>query len=45
MHEHELWLYLNPEALKSVLKGLEESREGKLIDLGSFEKYADDHID
>jgi hypothetical protein len=45
MHEHELWLYRNPEALKSVLKGLEESREGKLIDLGSFEKYADDEID
>ena len=45
MHAHELWLYRNPEALKSVLKGLEESREGKLIDLGSFEKYSDDDIE
>lgn len=45
MQEHELWLYRNPEALKSVLKGLEESREGKLVDLGSFEQYASDDID
>jgi len=42
---HELWLYKNPRALKMVLKGLEESREGKLKDLGSFEKYADDDIE
>ena len=42
---HELWLYRNPRALKRVLKGLEEAREGKLKDLGSFEKYADDDIE
>jgi hypothetical protein len=42
---HELWLYKNPRALKMVLKGLEESREGKLKHLGSFEKYADDDIE
>jgi hypothetical protein len=42
---HELWLYRNPEALKMVVRGLEEAREGKLIDLGSFEKYADDDIE
>jgi hypothetical protein len=42
---HELWLYRNPEALKAVVKGLEEAREGKLLDLGSFEKYADDNIE
>lgn len=42
---HELWLYRNPQALKMVLKGLEESREGKLKDLGSFAKFADDDID
>jgi hypothetical protein len=45
MSERESWLYRNSEALKSVLKGLEESREGKLIYLGSFEKYAEDDID
>jgi hypothetical protein len=42
---HELWLYRNPEALKMVLRGLEEAREGKSIDLGSFAKYADDEIE
>jgi hypothetical protein len=42
---HELWLYRNPKALRSVLKGLQESREGKLVDLGSFERYADEEIE
>ena len=42
---HEAWLYRNPKALKSVLKGLQESRAGKLVDLGSFEKYADEEIE
>ena len=42
---HELWLYRNREALKMVVKGLEEARAGKLVDLGSFEKYAADDID
>ena len=42
---HELWLYRNPEALKMVLQGLKEAREGKLTKLGSFAKYADDDID
>ena len=41
----ELWLYRNPKALRSVLKGLEDSREEKLVDLGSFEKYADEEIE
>jgi hypothetical protein len=42
---HELWLYRNPQALKLVLKGLEQAREGKIMDLGSFEKYAHDDTD
>ena len=42
---HELWLYRNPKALRSVLKGLRDSREGKLVDLGSFAKYADEEIE
>ncbi len=28
--KEERWLYENPEALKSVLKGLKESKEGKV---------------
>lgn len=42
---HELWLYRNPEAMKAVARGLEQAREGKQVDLGSFEKYAEDDID
>jgi len=42
---HELWLYRNPKALKLVVKGLEEASEGKLADLGSFGKYANDDIE
>ena len=42
---HELWLYRNPDALKMVAKGLEEARAGKVTNLGSFEKFADDDID
>ncbi|MGC1677618.1 MAG: hypothetical protein WA740_08795 [Candidatus Binataceae bacterium] len=42
---HELWLYRNPEALKMVLKGLDEARAGKVKDLGSFGKYVDDDLE
>jgi len=42
---HELWLYRNPVALAKVEKGLADAAEGKVSDLGSFEKYADDEID
>jgi hypothetical protein len=42
---HEAWLYRNPKALKSVLKGLQESGEGKVVSLGSFAKYANEEIE
>jgi hypothetical protein len=42
---YESWLDRNPEALKMVLRGLEEARGGKLKDLGSFAKYADDNLE
>jgi hypothetical protein len=34
------WIYKNPKALKSLLKGLKDAEEGRLYDLGSFAKYA-----
>lgn len=41
---HELWLYKNPQALKDVQEGLQQSKEGKLRKRGSFAKYAQDDI-
>jgi hypothetical protein len=42
----EAWLYRNPEVLKSIARGLTEIAKPKsLLDLGSFEKHADDEID
>jgi hypothetical protein len=41
----EMWLYRNPVALAKVREGLAQAAEGKLHDLGSFAKYADDEID
>jgi hypothetical protein len=38
----EAWLWKNPVAMKAVQKGLKDSAEGKLIDRGSFSKYADE---
>jgi hypothetical protein len=36
------WIYKNPKALKSLLKGIKDAEEGRLHDLGSFAKYAFD---
>ncbi len=35
---HEAWLFKNQDALRSVLRGIEQAKEGKLEDLGSFAK-------
>lgn len=40
----ELWLYKNPQALKEVQEGLQQSKEGKVHKRGSFAKYAKDDI-
>jgi hypothetical protein len=42
---HEAWLYKNPQALASVRRGLQQVAEGKVNDLGSFARFADDEID
>lgn len=30
------WIYKNPEALASLMKGIKDAEEGRLHDLGSF---------
>ncbi len=40
----ELWLYKNPQALKDVQEGLQQSKEGKVRKRGSFAKYAQNDI-
>jgi hypothetical protein len=36
----EHWIYKNPEALDSLMRGIKDVEEGRLNDLGSFAKYA-----
>lgn len=35
------WIYKDPKALASLMKGIKDAEEGKLHDLGSFAKYVD----
>lgn len=45
IHEQEAWLFKNPKALAMVKRGIEQSKAGKTVYLGSFAKYADIKID
>ena len=45
VHEREVWLFNNPEALQMVRQGIRESQEGKGTYVGSFADYADLDVD
>lgn len=36
------WIYKNPKAFASLIKGIKDAEEGRLHDLGSFAQYADE---
>lgn len=38
--EKDHWIYKDPKALKSLMKGIKDVEEGRVHDLGSFAKYA-----
>jgi hypothetical protein len=38
----EAWLYKNPAAFQSVLRGIAQARAGEVKELGSFAQYAND---
>lgn len=35
----ERWLWENKEALRNVIKGIEDAKAGRLVSRGSFKKY------
>lgn len=40
--EKDHWIYKDPQALASLMKGIKDAEEGRIHDLGSFAKYATD---
>ncbi|MEP6755666.1 MAG: hypothetical protein ABJA67_09210 [Chthonomonadales bacterium] len=42
---HEMWLLKNPEAMESIKRGIEDAKNGRIHDMGSFAQFADLEID
>lgn len=40
--EEDHWIYKDRKALASLMKGIKDAEEGRLHDLGSFAKYAEE---
>lgn len=40
--EKDHWIYKDRKALASLMKGIKDAEEGRLHDLGSFAKYAEE---
>ena len=38
----EHWIYKNPAALASLMKGIEDAKAGRIKDRGSFAKYVEE---
>lgn len=38
--EKDHWIYKDPEALASLMRGIRDAEEGRVHDLGSFAEYA-----
>lgn len=43
--EKDHWIYKDPKALASLLKGIQDAEEGRMHDLGSFAKYVEEKDD
>lgn len=43
--EKDHWIYKDPKALASLLKGIKDVEEGRMHDLGSFANYTEEEDD